>query len=80
MTEPPAGEAQEVSHRAIARWLLAVAAMVFAMVVLGGVTRLTESGLSIVDWRPLMGWLPPLSEADWNALFERYQAVHSSAP
>jgi len=59
--------------RAIAWWLLAVALMVFAMVVLGGVTRLTESGLSIVDWKPLLGWLPPLSEAEWQALFERYK-------
>jgi cytochrome c oxidase assembly protein subunit 15 len=47
--------------------------MVFAMVVLGGVTRLTESGLSIVDWKPLLGWLPPMSDAEWQALFERYK-------
>ena len=61
------------ADRAIAWWLLVVALMVFAMVVLGGVTRLTESGLSIVDWRPLLGWLPPLSDADWQGLFERYK-------
>ena len=47
--------------------------MVFAMVVLGGFTRLTGSGLSMVDWRPVVGWLPPLSDAEWQASFEMYQ-------
>ena len=47
--------------------------MIFAMVIIGGITRLTESGLSIVDWRPLLGWIPPLSETDWQALFRQYQ-------
>ncbi len=55
-------------------WLFTVAAMVFAMVVLGGVTRLTDSGLSMVEWRPMTGWLPPFNEADWQRLFEKYQA------
>lgn len=59
--------------RAIAIWLFAVAAMVFAMVVIGGVTRLTESGLSIVAWKPIAGALPPLSDAAWQAEFESYQ-------
>ena len=59
--------------RAVATWLLVVCAMVFAMVVLGGVTRLTGSGLSMVDWRPVVGWLPPLSDAEWQASFEMYQ-------
>lgn len=63
------------ADRAIACWLLAVAALVFCMVVLGGVTRLTESGLSIVEWQPLVGTIPPLSEADWTALFAKYQAT-----
>nr|WP_281392956.1 COX15/CtaA family protein [Roseospira goensis] len=54
-------------------WLLACAALVALMVGLGGLTRLTESGLSIVDWRPITGILPPLGEADWQALFARYQ-------
>jgi len=67
------GPGQAAANRAIAWWLVVVALMVFAMVVLGGVTRLTESGLSMVDWRPLLGWLPPGSEADWQALFERYK-------
>ena len=57
----------------MAAWLLLCAAMVFAMVVVGGVTRLTHSGLSIVEWQPLVGALPPLSQADWEALFARYR-------
>lgn len=54
-------------------WLIVVALMVLVMVVLGGLTRLTESGLSIVDWRPVTGTLPPLGEAEWQAAFERYR-------
>ena len=64
----------EAARPWVARWLFACATLLFAMVLLGGVTRLTESGLSIVDWRPLMGAIPPLSEAEWQALFAQYQA------
>ena len=53
--------------RAVAIWLFAVAAAIFLMVVIGGITRLTESGLSIVDWRPVTGNLPPLAGAAWAA-------------
>ncbi len=60
-------------NRQIATWLLICCALVFAMVVLGGVTRLTGSGLSMVDWRPLLGWLPPLNDAEWQRVFEMYQ-------
>lgn len=60
-------------RRLIAGWLFVCAAMVFAMVVVGGVTRLTHSGLSIVEWQPLVGALPPLSDADWEALFAKYR-------
>ena len=60
--------------RAIRLWLYAVAALVFAMVLVGGATRLTESGLSITEWRPVMGTLPPLSENEWKGEFEKYQA------
>ena len=60
-------------RRAVALWLLLCAAMVFAMVVVGGVTRLTHSGLSIVEWQPLVGTIPPLSQADWEALFTKYR-------
>lgn len=58
---------------AVAYWLLAVGALVFAMVVLGGVTRLTHSGLSIVEWQPIVGTLPPLTEAQWSETFAKYQ-------
>jgi cytochrome c oxidase assembly protein subunit 15 len=61
--------------RIVAVWLLGIAAMVFIMVIIGGLTRLTESGLSIVDWRPVTGWLPPLGEAQWLAAFEAYRAT-----
>lgn len=59
--------------RAVAFWLLICCGLVFAMVVLGGVTRLTGSGLSMVDWRPLMGVLPPLNDLQWQRVFELYQ-------
>ncbi len=59
--------------RGIAIWLFVCCAMTFVMVVLGGLTRLTHSGLSMVEWRPLTGWLPPLDEATWRATFEAYQ-------
>jgi len=61
--------------RALANWLFAVAFLVFAMVVIGGITRLTESGLSITEWKPLSGAIPPLNAADWQAEFARYQAT-----
>ena len=60
-------------NHAVARWLLVCCGLVFAMVVLGGVTRLTGSGLSMVDWRPIMGVLPPLGETEWQRVFELYQ-------
>jgi len=58
---------------ALARWLFIVALMVFAMVVVGGITRLTESGLSITEWKPISGAIPPLNRADWEAAFAAYQ-------
>jgi cytochrome c oxidase assembly protein subunit 15 len=61
--------------RRIAFWLLAVAAMVWAMVAIGGATRLTGSGLSIMEWAPLAGTLPPLSEREWNRLYELYRTI-----
>ena len=57
----------------VARWLLVCCALVFAMVVLGGVTRLTGSGLSMTDWRPVTGWLPPLTAEAWDEEFSRYR-------
>lgn len=61
--------------RAIQVWLAVVAALVFAMIVVGGATRLTDSGLSITEWQPLLGAIPPLSEADWLAAFEKYKGI-----
>jgi len=59
--------------KAIERWLYVCCALIFVMVLLGGITRLTESGLSIVHWKPITGWLPPLSDAAWAALFDAYR-------
>ena len=60
---------------ALARWLLAVAALVVLIVAVGGITRLTESGLSITEWKPVTGAVPPLTEAQWRAEFEAYQRI-----
>ena len=54
-------------------WLLGVAAMVFIMVIVGAITRLTDSGLSMVEWRPIMGALPPMTEAEWQRVYSLYQ-------
>ena len=61
------------AHRSVAAWLLICCALVFAIVVVGGVTRLTHSGLSITEWQPIVGTLPPMSDADWNDAFAKYQ-------
>ena len=66
---------QQVRPQALARWLLAVAALVVLMVAVGGITRLTESGLSITEWKPVTGALPPLTEAQWQAEFAAYQQI-----
>lgn len=60
---------------AVANWLLAVAFLVFAMVVVGGITRLTESGLSITEWKPVSGAIPPMTEAAWQEAFAKYKAI-----
>ncbi len=62
-------------RRAIVIWLLAMCALVALMIVVGGATRLTDSGLSIVEWRPVTGAVPPLSHADWLAEFEKYKTI-----
>ncbi|EFX05297.1 cytochrome c oxidase assembly protein cox15 [Grosmannia clavigera kw1407] len=64
----------ETSSKAVAYWLIGSAISVFGIVVWGGLTRLTESGLSITEWRPVTGALPPRSEAEWEAEFTRYRA------
>ncbi len=61
------------AHNTITLWLYLTAFMVFTMAVIGAITRLTESGLSMVEWKPLIGALPPLSEAEWQRVFAKYQ-------
>jgi heme a synthase len=61
--------------RAVGRWLLAVAAMVWAMVALGGATRLSGSGLSIMEWAPIMGSLPPMTDVEWQRLYDLYRTI-----
>jgi cytochrome c oxidase assembly protein subunit 15 len=66
----------ETRHLRIVRiWLLAIAGLIFVMVLVGGATRVTESGLSIVEWQPVTGTLPPLSQSEWQREFEKYQAI-----
>ena len=65
---------------AIANWLTVVAILVFLMIVVGGITRLTESGLSMVRWEPISGAIPPLDEADWQAEFDHYRASPQYQP
>jgi len=60
---------------ALSIWLLAVEALIFLMVMVGGITRLTESGLSMVRWEPISGAIPPLDEADWQREFDHYRAT-----
>jgi len=67
--------ASRAQPRAIAAWLLAVAVLVFVMVVVGGITRLTESGLSITEWKPVTGTLPPMTDAAWAAAFDAYKQI-----
>ncbi|MDP1882785.1 MAG: COX15/CtaA family protein [Bradyrhizobium sp.] len=66
---------QAPHSRAVRWWLLSIAALIAIMVLVGGATRLTESGLSIVEWKPVTGTLPPLGEAQWTAAFEAYKTI-----
>ena len=59
--------------RQIAAWLMVCAVTIFGMILLGGITRLTDSGLSMVDWKPIAGIIPPLTQADWQEMFLKYQ-------
>jgi cytochrome c oxidase assembly protein subunit 15 len=68
-------KASKIRLHAVRLWLLAAAAMIFLTLVVGGATRLTESGLSIVEWKPVTGVLPPLSESEWQAEFAKYQTI-----
>ncbi|KAM5532400.1 hypothetical protein V8D89_013632 [Ganoderma adspersum] len=73
--EIPASELPILSPPVVGGWLVASAALVFAVIVVGGVTRLTESGLSITEWRPIAGVLPPLTKAEWEKEFDKYKAT-----
>jgi heme a synthase len=61
------------TNRQVAAWLLICCTLVFAIVVVGGITRLTHSGLSITEWQPIVGTLPPLSDTDWDSAFAKYR-------
>src|ERR1700735_5358182 len=67
--------AQTQDIRPVRWWLIAVAGLIAGMVLVGGATRLTESGLSIVEWKPVTGSLPPLGEAAWMQAFDAYKAI-----
>ncbi len=86
MAVPPASDYQGImtstaispfwrSRRAVGFWLLAVAAIIVGMVTLGGLTRITGSGLSITEWDPIMGAIPPLNDAQWHEAFAKYQLI-----
>jgi cytochrome c oxidase assembly protein subunit 15 len=64
-----------LSSPGVGGWLLGSAGLVFAVIVVGGVTRLTESGLSITEWRPVSGTIPPLNQEEWMVEFEKYKAT-----
>ncbi len=72
---PPEDRGRREDPRAVARWLLAVAGLIWIMVAIGGATRLTGSGLSIMEWAPLSGTLPPLSQAEWQRLYDLYRTI-----
>ena len=73
---PPAASLTDTARpRAIANWLISVAVLIFLMVVVGGITRLTESGLSITEWRPITGAIPPLNQQQWEAAFALYKQI-----
>jgi cytochrome c oxidase assembly protein subunit 15 len=75
MRAPARPARREAVPAAVGLWLFACAAMIFVMVVLGGITRLTQSGLSITEWQPLSGVIPPLDRAQWLAEFAHYKAI-----
>ena len=62
-----------LARKVVGTWLLIGCVMVFIQVIIGGVTRLTESGLSITEWKPVKGIIPPMNDEEWNADFERYK-------
>src|SRR5262249_45598109 len=76
MTTPPPSRmvdrSMQTAPASVRNWLIVVATMIFFMIVLGALTRLTDAGLSMVEWRPVTGWLPPLSDSAWQAELQKY--------
>ncbi|HCF63350.1 MAG TPA: heme A synthase, partial [Chitinophagaceae bacterium] len=70
-TAPP----PTVNNKAVVTWLIIGIAMIIVQILIGGITRLTESGLSITEWKPITGMLPPLNQQDWLSEFEKYQST-----
>ena len=66
--------ARQYRSSSVGVWLLLVIAMVYGMILVGGLTRLTNSGLSMVDWKPIMGAIPPLTLEDWQKAFDAYKS------
>ena len=79
MAQDDARQSARTQPRTLAKWLIAVAALIVLMVVVGGITRLTESGLSITRWNPITGTIPPLSHAQWQAEFDHYRQIDQYA-
>src|SRR3712207_7723866 len=75
LTLPEAERPARNDARSVASWLLGVAGLVWIMVAIGGATRLSGSGLSIMEWAPIMGAVPPLSDAEWQRLFDLYRTI-----
>ena len=71
----PSHRTRVADQAAIAAWLAVMVLLVLAMVVVGGATRLTDSGLSITEWQPILGAIPPLSDAEWNIALEKYRQI-----
>ncbi len=76
---PAAAVRRPTDRRGIALWLAILFALIVAMIAVGGMTRLTDSGLSITEWRPVTGAVPPMDEAGWTAEFDKYKATPQAA-
>ncbi len=64
---------EKINKKALFYWLLSLTIITFLMILIGGLTRLTDSGLSMVDWRPILGTIPPLTNEDWIVVFNQYK-------
>jgi cytochrome c oxidase assembly protein subunit 15 len=71
----PGRQIDAPARRAVSVWLFAMAALIFAMIIVGGATRLTDSGLSITEWQPILGAIPPMSDAAWQEAFDKYRQI-----